>query len=91
EGTIVGMVHVIDILKGGGDRSPVPRPTAEAREDALCTELLFRMLKTKRHLAVVKDAAGNAVGIVTLEDLIEELVGDIRDEFDEPPVPVPAR
>jgi putative hemolysin len=90
-GAIVGMVHVIDILKGGGDRVPVPRPTAEAADDALCTELLFRMLKTKRHLAVVKDAAGATVGIVTLEDLIEELVGDIRDEFDEPPVPAPAR
>ena len=79
---IVGMVHVMDILKGGGERRPVPRPTADATDDALCTELLFRMLKTKRHLAVVKDAAGATVGIVTLEDLIEELVGDIMSEDD---------
>ena len=82
---IVGMVHVIDILKHGGDRLPPPRPTADARDDALCSELLFRMLKAKRHLAIVRDAVGATVGIVTLEDLIEELVGDIRDEFDEPP------
>lgn len=82
---IVGIVHVIDVLKVGGERLPPPRPIAETRTDALCTELLFRMLKGKRHLAVVKNAGGTAVGIVTLEDLIEELVGDIRDEFDEPP------
>ena len=88
---IVGMVHVIDVLKSGGERRPAPRPIAETRGDALCTELLFRMLKEKHHLAIVKDAGGTTIGIVTLEDLIEELVGDIRDEFDDPPsAPIPA-
>jgi CBS domain containing-hemolysin-like protein len=42
------------------------------------------MLRGRRHLAVVRDAAGRLAGIVTLEDLLEELVGDIRDEHDEP-------
>lgn len=88
--SIVGMVHVIDILKFGGERLPAPRPVVDARDDALCTELLFRMLRGKRHLAIVKSAAGETLGLVTLEDLIEELVGDIRDEFDEPPPPVPS-
>lgn len=85
---IVGIVHVIDVLKLGGDRRPTPRPVADARPEALCTELLFRMLKAQRHLAVVRDAAGTTLGIITLEDLIEELVGDIRDEYDEPPPPL---
>jgi CBS domain containing-hemolysin-like protein len=42
------------------------------------------MLRGRRHLAVVRDADGKLAGIVTLEDLLEELVGDIRDEHDEP-------
>lgn len=84
---IVGIIHVIDVLKVGGDRVPTPRPVTEAQPDALCTDLLFRMLKAQRHFAVVNDTDGRTLGIVTLEDLIEELVGDIHDEFDEPPPP----
>jgi putative hemolysin len=49
------------------------------------------MLRERRHLAVVSDDAGRTVGIVTLEDLLEELVGDIRDEHDEPAETLPAR
>jgi putative hemolysin len=41
------------------------------------------MLRMSAHLAVVRDADGRTVGIVTLEDLLEELVGDIRDEHDD--------
>lgn len=85
---VVGIVHVIDVLKAGGERRPPPRPVAETLPDALCTELLYRMLKAQRHLAVVREAEGTTLGIITLEDLIEELVGDIRDEYDEPPPPL---
>lgn len=84
-GEVVGFVHVLDILKVGGDRVPPLRPVSEAPPDAPCTELLFRMLKARRHFAIVRGSAGELLGILTLEDLIEELVGDIRDEFDEPP------
>jgi CBS domain containing-hemolysin-like protein len=42
------------------------------------------MLRERRHLAVVRDPNGATVGLVSLEDLLEELVGDIRDEHDEP-------
>jgi putative hemolysin len=45
------------------------------------------MLRDRRHLSVVRDAGGAVAGIVTLEDLVEELVGDIRDEHDEPAGP----
>jgi CBS domain containing-hemolysin-like protein len=49
------------------------------------SEDLFREMKRRRlHMAVVVDDAGAVAGIVTLEDLIEEIVGDIRDEYDEP-------
>jgi CBS domain containing-hemolysin-like protein len=46
--------------------------------------MLFEMLRAQRHMAVVLDEFGGTAGIVTLEDLLEELVGDIRDEHDEP-------
>jgi len=88
EGTvdrIVGMVHVLDVLKAGGDRAVPVRAVAESRPDAPCAELLFRMLRARRHLAIVKGALGQTLGVVTLEDLMEELVGDIQDEFDDPP------
>jgi putative hemolysin len=45
------------------------------------------MLRERLHLAVVRDDSGRTVGLVTLEDLLEELVGDIRDEHDEPSTP----
>ena len=83
---IVGMVHVFDVLKAGPERVPPVRPVAHAPETKACSELLFEMLRGQLHLAVVIDEYGGTAGIVTLEDLLEELVGDIRDEHDEPAV-----
>jgi len=81
---VVGMVHAFDVLKSGGDVWPPVRPVAPATPATPCNELLFSMLRTRRHLAVVRGAANETLGLVTLEDLLEELVGDIRDEHDEP-------
>jgi putative hemolysin len=79
-----GMVHAFDVLKAGADSFPPLRPVAGATPDAPCNELLFRMLRERRHLAIVHDTNGATIGLVSLEDLLEELVGDIRDEHDEP-------
>jgi putative hemolysin len=84
-----GMVHAFDVLKARAERMPPLRPVAFAAQNAACNELLFRMLRERLHLAVVRDAHGRTVGLITLEDLLEELVGDIRDEHDEPDAPVP--
>jgi magnesium and cobalt exporter, CNNM family len=84
---VVGMVHAFDVLKAAGERVPAIRPVADASAETLCTDLLTQMLRARRHLAIVRDAAGRTVGLVTLEDLLEELVGDIRDEYDEPEAP----
>ena len=87
---VVGMMHAFDVLKVRGERAPVLRPIAIALDTTPCSELLFRMLRQSCHVAIVQDADARTVGLVTLEDLLEELVGDIRDEHDDPaPRPPP--
>jgi putative hemolysin len=81
---VAGMVHVFDVLKAGGAAIPPLRPVAYAPATKPCNEQLFEMLRARRHLAIVQDDGGRTLGIVTLEDLLEELVGDISDEHDEP-------
>ena len=80
---IVGMVHAFDVIKAEGDMPTTLRPVAFSTPTAPCNELLFRMLRERLHLAIVQDG-GHTAGLVTLEDLLEELVGDIRDEHDDP-------
>jgi len=81
---IVGMIHAFDVLRVAGERLPPLRPVAFATEEKPASELLFEMLRARRHLAIVRNTQGLIAGIITLEDLLEELVGDIRDEHDEP-------
>jgi putative hemolysin len=85
--SIVGMVHAFDVIKAHGDTPETIRPVAFAAPGAPCNELLFRMLRERQHLAIVRNDWGHTMGLVTLEDLLEELVGDIRDEHDEPAPP----
>jgi putative hemolysin len=81
---VAGMLHAFDVLKWNGEGRPELRKVVFAPETAVATELLFRMLRERVHLAIIQDATARTVGLVTLEDLLEELVGDIRDEHDEP-------
>jgi putative hemolysin len=86
---IVGIVLTVDVFRAAGERMPRVRPVATASPDLPCNELLFGMLRHGRQFAVVRAAGGETLGIVTLEDLLEELVGDIRDEHDDPALPAP--
>jgi putative hemolysin len=80
---VVGMVHAFDVLKAKpGDALPV-RPIGRVAVEAPLNEVMFTMLRDRVHMAVVTDASGRHVGIVTLEDLLETLVGEIEDEHDE--------
>jgi putative hemolysin len=88
---VVGMVHAFDVIKATGDTLPKLRPVAFAAPTAPCNELLFRMLRERLYLAIVREESGHTLGLVTLEDLLEELVGDIRDEHDEPDPPRSAK
>ena len=81
---IVGMLYTFDVLKLAGARRPALRPVTITSPTRPANELLFELLRARRQLAIVREDSGAVVGLVTMEDLLEELVGDIRDEHDEP-------
>ncbi len=99
----VGVVHIKDVFKLMADDAGPPSPgdpvLHRLRRDALyvpgsmrAADLLVRMQSTRIHLALVIDEFGGTDGLVTLEDLVEAVVGDIADEYDEAgPVQVEAR
>jgi CBS domain containing-hemolysin-like protein len=85
----LGLVHVHDLLaaelqRGPRDLRELLRPLARVADTTAVTELLARMRDERRHMVLVADELGTTVGLVTLEDLLEELVGEIEDEFDPP-------
>src|ERR1043165_546028 len=85
----LGVVHIKDLyamrLKGrsGADLLPVARKLIYVPETARLEKLLQLFLERKLHLAIVVDEYGGTVGLVTLENILEELVGQIQDEFDQ--------
>jgi putative hemolysin len=85
---IVGVVTAMDLLRRGAeapDLRSLMRPATYAPETKRIDDLLREMQKARLQLAVVVDEYGGAVGIVTLEDIVEEVVGEIRDEHDKTP------
>jgi putative hemolysin len=84
---VVGFVHVRDLLDPAqsGLSTPVGdviRPVLYLPASKRVLAVLSEMRREGHHLAIVVDEYGGTAGIVTLEDLVEELVGDIRDEYD---------
>ena len=89
--TVVGMVHVRDVLKSEGEEALPMRTVGIASIDRKCSDQLFAMLQNRQHLAIVREGDGPVLGLVTLEDLLEAVVGDIDDEHDDHhPIPVRA-
>lgn len=93
---IVGILHAKDLLKLWGKdlSSKIPkeilRPPYFVPENKRIADLLKELKKRKTHLAIVTDEYGGTSGIVTLEDIIEEIVGEIMDEHDsEEPLLIP--
>ncbi len=86
---IEGIVYIKDAMRaereGGADRcvSELVRPAMFVPENKRVAELLAEMQSRRTHMAVVVDEYGGTAGLATLEDLLEELVGEIADEFDD--------
>lgn len=84
---IIGILYQKDfhnyVYHTDKDISTIIRPAIYVTENKLIGELLQDLQKSKSHLAVVMDEFGGTVGIVTMEDILEELVGEIWDEHDE--------
>lgn len=85
---IVGIVYIKDLMRaereghGDGQAADVMREAHFTPESKRVSELMREMQTGKFHLALVVDEFGGIAGLVTLEDLIEELVGEITDEYD---------
>jgi magnesium and cobalt exporter, CNNM family len=89
--TIVGILHVRDLFSALVDRgianvqvADIVRPAHVVPETKDLAAMLSEFRRTNQHLAIVVDEYGSMEGIVTLEDLLEEIVGEIEDEFDLP-------
>ena len=92
---IVGVLHVRDLFSAihdgglaGIELESMLRPAYVVPESKNLASLLQEMRRTNNHFAVVFDEYGGMVGIATLEDLLEEIVGEIEDEFDVAEEPV---
>jgi putative hemolysin len=83
---VIGFVHIRDLLGPGADRAAlidqVVRQVKFVPISKTVLSALSEMRRDRAHLAIVVDEYGGTAGIVTLEDLVEELIGDIRDEYD---------
>ena len=86
---VLGFVHAKDLLdRAAPAPASGPCPLGRVRrmvvigEDTSLDDALLAMQQARLHVAVVTDDDGHTLGIVTLEDVIEALVGDIRDESD---------
>jgi len=86
--TIVGVLYVKDLLPfvgakvEGFDLSKVVRDVLFVPKTKNCSELFTEMTKKRVQMAIVVDEYGGTEGLITLEDLIEDILGNIRDEYD---------
>jgi putative hemolysin len=89
--SIVGILYAKDLLpylKGNGpangdiDIRALVRPAVYVPESKPVDDLLHEMQAAKRHIAIVVDEYGGTAGLVTMEDVVEEIVGEIQDEYD---------
>jgi len=88
---VVGIVHMFDILQAASKGDPkqplstLAHPPTYIPETMKASDLLVQLQTEQTHLAIVVNEYGSAVGICTIEDLLEIIVGDIEDEYDTEP------
>jgi putative hemolysin len=91
ETNIVGVVAAMDLLARAGEATTLlqlTRPPVFVPETKRIDDLLREMQRSRNHMAVVVDEYGGSTGVVTLEDVLEEIVGEIHDEHDRTPATV---
>ena len=79
---VLGVVHLRELIDADGAVSPLVRPACVHPETKLVIDALRELQAERQQLAIVVDEYGGVAGIVTMEDLVEELVGEIWDETD---------
>ncbi len=79
---VLGYIHVSELFDPSLDWKEQLKPVVFAPESLLANKMMRRLLAEKRSMAVVIDEFGGTSGLVTLEDLVEEIFGDIQDEHD---------
>ena len=79
---IIGYIHVSELFDPTSDWRKHIKPVLYAPEALLANKMMRRLLNEKRSMAIVVDEFGGTAGLVTLEDLVEEIFGDIQDEHD---------
>lgn len=82
---IIGIINSFDLLDAPGNGQsikPLIHTVPYVPESKAIDELLIEMQKKRNHLAIVVDEYGGTVGVITLEDILEEIVGEIKDEYD---------
>ncbi len=81
---IIGFIHIKDLIRSNTqDYRDLLRPIMAVPESIQISELMKRMQRGKTQIAILIDEYGGTSGMVTLEDIVEEIVGEIQDEFDE--------
>ncbi len=89
---VIGIIHLKDVLihrdalvMGQTTLEKIARPALFVPDTLSTDDMLLKFQKSKQHMAVLVDEFGGVAGLVTLNDLISEIIGDIQDEYDDDP------